>query len=65
MTTMSNELPAVLNTETVASLLGVSVQTVRIQCVEGELPGVKIGRRWFVPRDRLVEFLNGGSRLGA
>lgn len=65
MTTIKDELPVVLNTETVAELLGVSVQTVRIQCAEGELPGVKIGRRWFVARDRFIEFLNGGMKLGA
>lgn len=37
------------------ALTGLSAQTVR-RCLErGELPGFKIGRRWFVPKSRLLE----------
>lgn len=39
----------------VCVLTGLSAQTVR-RCLErGDLPGFKIGRRWFVPKSRLLQ----------
>ncbi|HIS40768.1 MAG TPA: helix-turn-helix domain-containing protein [Candidatus Aphodovivens avistercoris] len=58
-------LPLILNTGMLSSLLNVSEQTVRKECALGHIPAVKVGRRWFVPRDRFIEFLNGGMKLGA
>jgi len=37
----------------VATLLGRSSRTVRAQVARGEIPGVKRGRRWLVPRHNL------------
>ena len=39
----------------------VSAQTIRKCCSDGTLPAVKVGRKWFVPRDRFLEFANGGD----
>lgn len=44
-----------LTVSDVCGLTGLSAQTVR-RCLErGELPGFKIGRKWFVPKSRLLE----------
>lgn len=44
-----------LDVADVCVLTGLSAQTVR-RCLErGDLPGFKIGRRWFVPKSRLLE----------
>lgn len=61
------EMPLMLSIEELRTLLNgnVSVQTLRKCCSDGTLPAVRVGRRWFVPRDRFVEFLNGGGQLGA
>lgn len=45
----------------VAELLRVSPQTIRAEARAGRLPGVKIGRRWIFPRNRIEEFLSGGD----
>lgn len=54
-------LPLILNTEEVAKILGISGQTVRKECATGGLPAVRVGRRWFIPRDKFFEFVNGGD----
>lgn len=54
-------LPLILNTEAVSRLLNVSEQTVRKECSCGHIPAIKIGRRWFTPRDRFIELLNGAD----
>ena len=61
----NEQLPVILNTEAVSELLGISQQTVRIQCMQGELPATKLGRRWYVSRDRLFACLNenGGKEI--
>lgn len=43
----------------VAALAGLSEQTVRHEIASGNLPGRKIGRRWFVPKALLVEYFLG------
>lgn len=50
-----------LNVSDICEITGMSAQTVR-RCVErGEIPGCKIGRRWFVPKSRFIEFVEGGN----
>ena len=50
-----------LTVANVCEITGMTAQTVR-RCIErGELPGRKIGRRWFVPKTRFIEFVGGGS----
>lgn len=47
--------PDLMTVADVCEATGLSAQTVRISCASGELPAVKIGRRWFVPKSRLIE----------
>lgn len=35
---------------------------VRALCQAGELPAVRIGKRWFIPTVKLADMLEGGSR---
>lgn len=56
-----NELPLVLTVPQVADLLGISEQTVRNEAREGRLPAVRAGRKWVIPRDRLIKWLYGGK----
>lgn len=46
-----------LTIEDLAAIFHVSRKTVQKQCKRGDLPAVSIGRRWYVPKARLVEFL--------
>ncbi|WP_294441235.1 helix-turn-helix domain-containing protein [uncultured Slackia sp.] len=56
----AREYGDLLTVADVCTLTGLSAQTVR-RCLErGELPGFKIGRRWFVPKSRLLDM--GGRR---
>ena len=43
--------------EQMAEMLGLSTNTVRSLCRNGQIPAVHIGRRWYVPRAKLNEFL--------
>lgn len=47
----------ILTVENVSVLLGLSQSTVRGLLNRGGLPGVKLGRRWYVPRVHLAERL--------
>lgn len=49
--------PELLTVAQMAEMLGLSMNTVRSLCRSGELPAVHIGRRWYVPRAKLNEFL--------
>lgn len=55
------ELPAVISSPLGATVLGISEQTFRALCRAGEIPAVHIGRRWVVPKERFVSFLNSGG----
>ena len=48
----------VLSAHGVADLMGVSVRWVWDSLAAGELPGRKVGSRWFIPRDALETFLS-------
>lgn len=50
--------------EDLAAIFHVSRKTVQKQCRRGDLPAISIGRRWYVPKAHLVEFLMSGSKLG-
>jgi excisionase family DNA binding protein len=45
-------------TETAAQELSMSVRMVRLRVASGELPGRKLGRRWYVHRDTLRAYVN-------
>lgn len=44
---------AFLNVKDVALLLGVTVRGARLVLERGELPGFRVGRRWYVRREDL------------
>lgn len=48
-------LPDLLTVEQMAEMLGLSTNTVRSLCRNGQIPAVHIGRRWYVPRAKLDE----------
>lgn len=49
--------PDLLTPAHLARLLGTSEHTVREQCRNGELPAVKVGQRWYVPKSRFAEHM--------
>lgn len=57
------KLPLLLSVEELREVMNenVSAQTIRKCCSDGTLPAVKVGRKWFVPRDRFLEFADGGD----
>lgn len=54
-TVPSAVLPDLLTVEQMAEMLGLSTNTVRSLCRNGQIPAVHIGRRWYVPRAKLDE----------
>lgn len=47
-----------------SKLTGLSTQTIRGECRAGSLPSCKIGRRYFIPKTLLIQYLEGGKRNG-
>lgn len=43
----------------IAAQAGLSEQTVRAEIRAKHIPAVRIGRRWFVPEQRWIAYLNG------
>ena len=52
----------VLTTDEVADLLECEPKTIEEKLRRGELPGVKFGRSWMLPRQALMETLNDLAR---
>lgn len=48
-----------LSVKDMCAATGLSAQTIRASCASGQLPAVKIGRAWFVPKSKLVEYVGG------
>ena len=51
--------PDVLNIGHVCEITGLSAQTIRQECAKGNLPAVRIGRRWFVTKPMFIDYLVG------
>ena len=49
--------PATISLEQAGDLLGVSRRTAYRAAQRGQIPTIRIGRRWFVPTARLLELL--------
>lgn len=54
----STEVPQMLTPDDVAERLKMHRDTVRRLLRSGEIPGVKIGRSWRVPSDKLAQWVN-------
>ena len=52
--------PPLITVEQICGLTGQSAQTVRSLLRDGKIPGCKIGRRYYVPRDEFERFIRGG-----
>lgn len=46
-----------LSVRDLCALTGLSAQTIRASCASGQLPAVKIGRAWFVPKANLMAYI--------
>ena len=52
--------PDLLTPAHIAEITGQCEATARAMCARGELPAVRIGKRWYVPKPSMVEFVFGG-----
>ena len=50
-----NDVPALLDLEQAAILLGLSIDSVRRYCVTGDLPAVHIGKQWRIDKQKLMK----------
>ena len=53
--------PPLIPVEQICELTGQSAQTVRGLLRDGKIPGCKIGRRYYTPRDELERFIRNGG----
>ena len=51
------EMPPLFTPRQLADMTGGQLNecTVRRKCASGEVPAVKVGKKWFIVRDRLLE----------
>lgn len=52
--------PDLLQVEHVQEITGLSKQTIRREINSGNLPGCRIGRRLYVPKNELIAYVGGG-----
>ncbi|GEM_PF-687803 len=52
-----------LTVQDLHALTGLSEQTIRAEINSGELPGCRIGRRLYVPKKYLLEYIENGGGL--
>lgn len=55
------EPPLVYRVDQLPALLDMGLNQCYAAIARGEIPSIKIGRRILVPRQRLLEMLNGGG----
>lgn len=54
-----DDLPLVLTIPQVAKIMNVCEQTCRNEARAGRMPAVHCGRKWLIPRDRFLKWLDG------
>ena len=54
---LSRGTPTCSPSATCREITGLSNQTLRTSCASGQIPAVKIGRRWFVPKSRFADYV--------
>ncbi len=54
---MNPRVPATISVQQAGELLGVSRRTAYRAADRGQIPVIRIGRRWFVPTARLLDLL--------
>ncbi len=56
-------LPDLLTVQDLHAVTGLSEQTIRAEINGGNLPGCRIGRRLYVPKKHLVNYIESGGGL--
>ena len=54
-----SDYPDLLSPADLADITGQCEATMRSMCAKGRLPAVKVGKRWYVPKPAMVEFVMG------
>lgn len=54
-----------LNLREAAAMVGVCHVTMRRLLLDGVVPGMRVGRRWVIPREDLIEALRRGALAAA
>lgn len=54
-----DDFPVMLEVKHLAELFGIGERAARAWCASGKVPAVKIGRVWYVSRERLRAFVEG------
>jgi excisionase family DNA binding protein len=50
-----DEVPALIDIEQAALLLGLSIESVRRYCLTKDIPAVQIGKQWRIDKQKLME----------
>ncbi len=53
--------PAVVSLEEAGRILGVHPETLRKRAEKGEIPHIRIGDRWLIPRQWITDVANGNA----
>lgn len=59
-----DEYPDLLTPDHIAEITGQSPATIRAICARGDLPAVRIGKRWYVPKPDLLDHIKAGGSRG-
>lgn len=59
-----DELPLVLNADTVANVLGIATSTAYELMHEKDFPSIKIGSRLLVPKDKFILWIDRKAKGG-
>lgn len=59
MEQLLEKYPPMMTTAQIAEILGVSVETVRKLVKRKQLVGIRVGKNYKYPKDKLIDFLNG------
>ena len=54
-----DDFPVMLEVKHLAELFSIGERAARAWCASGKVPAVKIGRVWYVSRERLRAFVEG------
>lgn len=55
------DFPDLLTVKHIAGLTGLSAQTIRRAMSSEQIPSVKIGRTFYCPKSKFIEYLEGGA----
>ncbi|WP_232050831.1 helix-turn-helix domain-containing protein [Arabiibacter massiliensis] len=59
-----DEYPDLLTPDHIAEITGQSPATIRAICARGDLPAIRIGKRWYVPKPDLLDYVKAGGTRG-